>query len=253
MNDSSTPPEHQEQMTSKEATANAEAAKAQAKAIRPWYKKPLPLIGIVVLFVIGINAVSGGDSNNNPSPAASATSVNEEASAEPDVTEEASAESDPRNTEFGMYSDDQLKFVTTILEARQAIDDAETDLAESVLLRARDKNLCEILKSNSVTNWVGKIKDVGANGDGNAYVEIEIAEQVRVETWNNSFSDLFDETLIPPSSEFFNNLISMKKGDKVTWSATFLSDDNSCLKKGNLTNLFYGLDPQFKVRFTDVK
>jgi len=63
MNDSSTPPEHQEQMTSKEATTNAEAAKAQAKAIRPWYKKPLPLIGIVVLFVIGINAVSGGGSD----------------------------------------------------------------------------------------------------------------------------------------------------------------------------------------------
>ena len=120
-------------------------------------------------------------------------------------------------------------------------------------LRKRDKDLCKILSSNSAKNWVGVLTEVGANGEGKAYVEIELAEDVRVKTWNNAFSDLSDNTLIPTSVSFFDRLVALTEDTKVVWSGKFLSDSDSCLKKANLTDVFYGIDPQFVVRFSDIK
>jgi hypothetical protein len=96
------------------------------------------------------------------------------------------------------------------------------------------------------------IDNVGANGEGKAYVEIKLADNVKVKTWNNAFSDSGDGTLIPETSKFFNSLVALKKGDLVTFSATFLRGDNFCLKKANLTQTFYAIDPGFIVRFTNV-
>jgi hypothetical protein len=212
----------------------------------PWYRKKKIVIPLIVVAIfVGLNQfVEEVETTTPPS-----------ATQSPEViapVEEVEVK-DPRDTEWGLYSEEQFAFVNRIEKGRKAIDDAETDLAGSVALRERDADLCKILGNNTVVNWVGTIRDVGANGEGNAHVDIELADNVRVKTWNNSFSDLFDNTLIPPSSKFFDNLVTMKDGDKVTWSGRFLSSSRSCLKKGNLTNTFYGIDPQFIVKFSDIK
>ena len=159
---------------------------------------------------------------------------------------------DPNMSDYGLYPQAQADFISLIEKAREDLDNAETDLQESVILRDRDKALCGVLSSRVANKWVGEVKDVGANGEGKAYLEIEIANDVRVKTWNNALSDILDNTLIPPSSKFFDRLVAMKKGDLVTWSAKFLSDSNFCLKGANLTEYFYGKDPKFIVDFQDV-
>jgi predicted transcriptional regulator len=108
------------------------------------------------------------------------------------------------------------------------------------------------LSGNKASNWTGVVRNVGANGEGKAYVEIEIADRIKVKTWNNALSDISDNTLIPTSSSFFDNLVSMNKGDLVTFSGTFLKSSNSCLKRSNLTETFYGISPEFIVRFSNV-
>lgn len=56
-------------MTRGEAKADAKAAKARAKAMRPWYrKKRFWLLGAAVLLVV-IVAASGGGDDGEPSPA----------------------------------------------------------------------------------------------------------------------------------------------------------------------------------------
>jgi hypothetical protein len=107
------------------------------------------------------------------------------------------------------------------------------------------------MTANKATNWVGKISDIGANGDGYAYVEIEIAPTINVQTWNNAFSDAEDNTLIKPSEPFFSTLVPMKVGQKIVFSGTFLTSSKSCLKGANVTQTFYGLDPNFIVRFSN--
>ena len=214
----------------------------------PWFKKKKIIIPLVLLVVV-IGAASGGDSENSSDSAKTTTSAESEA-AEP--VEEEPAKAEPVGGEFGNYPASQAKFVKVIEVARDKIDAAETDLQESVALRQRDKDLCAILGNYTATNWTGVIDNVGANGEGKAYVEIKIADNVKIKTWNNAFSDLSDGTLIPETSKFFNSLVALKKGDLVTFSATFLRGDNFCLKKANLTQTFYAIDPGFIVRFTNV-
>lgn len=216
----------------------------------PWYKQKkiiIPLVSLVVLISI-VN--SGSESENSPATESATSAPADQSQVSESPQPEAIVEED---SQYGLYPSDQKEFIDVIVAARTAIDNAETDLQESVALRKRDKDLCKILSSNSAKNWVGVLTEVGANGEGKAYVEIELAEDVRVKTWNNAFSDLSDNTLIPTSASFFDRLVALTEDTKVVWSGKFLSDSDSCLKKANLTDVFYGIDPQFVVRFSDIK
>ncbi len=215
----------------------------------PWFKKKKIIIPLILLVVV-IGASSSGSSKDSSKSEEATTSTTSEEAAEP-VAEEPVKE-EPAGGEYGNYPAAQAKFIKVIEVAKDKIDAAETDLQESVALRTRDKDLCAILGNYKATNWTGIIDNVGANSEGKAYVEIKLADNVKVKTWNNSFSDLNDGTLIPETSKFFNSLVALKKGDLVTFSATFLRGDNFCLKKANLTQTFYAIDPGFIVRFTNV-
>jgi hypothetical protein len=216
----------------------------------PWYKRKKIVIPLALLvFMIAIVNSSSVSENSSSSDSTTTTSAEQNQTTESPEPKPVSEE----ESKYGLYPSDQKEFIDVIVAARAAIEDAETDLQESVALRKRDEDLCKILSSNSAKNWVGVIKNVGANGEGKAYVEIELADSVRVKTWNNAFSDLNDNTLIPTSASFFDRLVALTEDSKVVWSAKFLSDDDSCLKKANFTDVFYGLDPQFVVRFSDIK
>ncbi len=214
-------------------------------AARPWYKKKrfiIPFALMVLIVGIGGSSSSDSENTNNASVEASAS----------EAPEEVIPTQDPNMTDYGLYPQSQADFVSLVEQAREDLDNAETDLQESVVVRGRDDALCGVLSSRVANKWVGEVKDVGANGEGKAYLEIEIANDVRVKTWSNALSDIFDNTLIPTSSKFFDRLVAMQKGDLVYWSAKFLSDSNSCLKGANLTEYFYGKDPKFIVDFKDV-
>ena len=215
------------------------------KSSRPWYKKKAIVIPLIILFLI-IGVASNTEVEETATTETSASQNSSDSNTEEPV------EAEPAGGEFGDYPADQAAFVKIVEEAKGTIDAAETDLQESVALRARDKQLCALLTGNKATNWTGIVNNVGANGEGKAYVYIEIADKVKVMTWNNSFSDISDDTLIPTSSKFFDKLVAMQKGDLVTFSATLLKSSNSCLKKGNLTEFFYGQRPEFIARFSDV-
>ena len=197
-----------------------------------------------MVLIVGFGGSSSSDSENTNSASVKASAG--------EAPEELIPTQDPNMTDYGLYPQSQSDFVSLIEQAREDLDNAETDLQESVVVRGRDDALCGVLSSRVANNWVGEVKDVGANGEGKAYLEIEIANDVRVKTWSNALSDIFDNTLIPTSSKFFDRLVAMQKGDLVYWSAKFLSDSNSCLKGANLTEYFYGKDPKFIVDFKDV-
>ena len=214
-------------------------------AARPWYKKKRFIIPFALMvLIVGFGGSSSSDSENTNSASVKASAG--------EAPEELIPTQDPNMTDYGLYPQSQSDFVSLIEQAREDLDNAETDLQESVVVRGRDDALCGVLSSRVANNWVGEVKDVGANGEGKAYLEIEIANDVRVKTWSNALSDIFDNTLIPTSSKFFDRLVAMQKGDLVYWSAKFLSDSNSCLKGANLTEYFYGKDPKFIVDFKDV-
>lgn len=155
---------------------------------------------------------------------------------------------------YGTYPADQADFIARVEAARNEIESASTDLQESAALRQRDRDLAALLGSGlAVEGWVGTISEVGANGEGKAYVEVEIASNTRVGTWNNAFSDVFDNTLIAEDSPMFDNLLELEEGDQVVFSGSFFRGSDTALEGKNVTETFYGYDPKFLFTFTSIQ
>ena len=228
-----------------------EAHATPAGQPKPWYKRKKIVIPLGVILFFGV--ISNSDAEDQESKSAP-PAVTE--SAAPEVTQPpqpVAVEETQSDDTYGTYPAAQKKFIKIIEDGRNNIDAAENDLQESVALHNRDDALCKVLTNKAATNWVGVITDIGANGEGKAYVEIELADNVRIKTWNNALSDIGDNTLIPTGASFFDDLVAISEDSKVIWSAKFLSGNNFCLKKANFTETFYGIDPQFIVRFTNIK
>ena len=225
---------------------------------KPWYKKWWGITGITVGSLLVLGSVFGGgaedtknDSATVPTPSASSAPQSETNPAPPAPIAEPEATNESPNS---AYPASEQQFVSQVETSRTKIENAATDLQESAALRERDTALRNILGgSMQAQQWVGVITDVGANGEGKAYVEIEIADGVRVTTWNNALSDAGDNTLIDPGTTIFNNLLSMEKGTKVVFDATFFRGNDTALRGTNMTETFYGVDPKFLVRFSEVR
>ena len=144
----------------------------------------------------------------------------------------------------------QDKFVELTLQAREDFRAAATDLQEAEIYRLRDQALCEALGDDLIAEgWVGEISSIGANGDGDAYVEIEVADDVEIGTFNNVLSDLMYSTLIDRGTDMHTTLLSLERGDEVYFSGEFMSGSETCLYNKRLTEDGSLRDPSFLMRF----
>ncbi len=147
---------------------------------------------------------------------------------------------------------DQQAFVRAVADARQAWEDEDNELKQRQIQKQRSDALCSIVPSGSVSNWVGKVRDVSTNGEGKAVVELEIGKDVKASTWNNALSDFQDNTLIEMTSPMYETLVDVSEGDRVRFSGDLISDPEQCFGEQSLT--FHGqmMTPNFTVRFSDV-
>lgn len=221
------------------------------KAIKKkWYKRKGIVIPLLILIVIGI--ATSGDEDESSSTSGDTTASTEALSDTSAPEASTTTTTTSTTTIVDLRPDQQVSFITAIENGRAELDAATTDLQRSKALRDRDRALCDLLENYVATDWVGTIERIGANGEGKAYLTLEIGEDARVQTWNNAFSDIGDNTLIPENSEVFAVIVPLTEGDRVRFSATFLKGSDTCLKAGNFTETFYGIDPEFIVRFTQV-
>lgn len=149
--------------------------------------------------------------------------------------------------------DSEARFIKHVTTASDDYDEAATDLQQSQVVRKRNKAICTDLPDGNFVDWVGEVKDVGANGEGKAHVAVDIDDNIHVQTRNNAFSDLSDNTLMPEGLPFFDALTHLVPGDKVTISGSFVGESGSCVKTSNMTEVFGLADPQFIARFSKVE
>lgn len=150
---------------------------------------------------------------------------------------------------YGEYPADQAAFIDGVTAAAQAYEDAATDLQQAKVLRDRNRDL---LADGEVSNWVGVLEDVSANNEGKAVVSVQISDDIHVKTWNNAFSDLADNTLIPESSPVYDALLAMEPGQKVVFSGSFVSKDGGTVYPTNITDVFSAATPEFLFKFSAV-
>lgn len=221
-------------------SAMGEASAAPtASGATPFYKKRWVQVVAGLIVVVAIFSGGGGDSDGEDSGGGSAAP----AAPEPPPV-------DPDSLVPRM----QEEFVDIALQAREDFFDAATDLQEAEIYRVRDDALCAVLGSEFVAEgWVGEISSIGANGDGDAFVEIEIADDVEVGTFNNVLSDLMHSTLIDRGTDMHTTLLGMERGDKVFFSGLFIDGSETCMYNKRLTEDGSLRDPSFLMRFWDIQ
>jgi hypothetical protein len=148
---------------------------------------------------------------------------------------------------------DEAALVRIISDSQRETEASENDMQKGGVKHRRDKDICSLMQDLSVDNWVGTLKKIDANSDGKGVLEISLAKDVEVTTWNNDFSDRSDHTLIEPGSPLFQTASSMKKGQTVTFAGRFFSGgEGDCLKEGSVTLSGKLSEPEFIFRFSSI-
>ena len=151
------------------------------------------------------------------------------------------------------YPSIERQFIEIISKAQKESRNADNDMMRGGIKNVRDKSMCSLFTNLSVENWIGKIKSLDANSDGKGVLEIEIAEDIVIKTWNNALSDTLDNTLLDPSSELFQSLSKMKNGKKVQFSGKFFNgNEGDCIEESSLSLTGKINEPEFIFSFSEV-
>jgi uncharacterized protein YdeI (BOF family) len=150
------------------------------------------------------------------------------------------------------YPQDEMVLIEASKTAMDKAKNADNDMQRGSALRERSKTICKGMTNFSIKDWVGTITKIDSNSDGYGVLEIEIAKNVYVKTWNNALSDSFHKTLLTPDTPLFDKVANMKKGQKVKFSGKFFKERETCIYESSLS--LYGklTEPEYIFRFSDV-
>ncbi len=147
----------------------------------------------------------------------------------------------------------EQQFIKAVHDGHAAYDAAGNDMQKGATRPRRAKAVCAALPSGSASNWTGKIYKLSSNSDGKGVLEIELASDVWVKTWSNSFSDIGDHTLIEPDCDLFGKVSAMSEGQSVTFSGTFLRSSTDCYKEPSMSISGSMTEPEYLMRFAAVQ
>lgn len=147
---------------------------------------------------------------------------------------------------------EQDRFIQAIEKAREAYKAGQTDLQRGAARPARAREICAVLPSSELRQWIGKIASLTTNGSGEGVLVIEISKGLKLMTMNNSLSDSIYGTMIKPGSSLYQKLLEMKQGDFVRFDASLFRSDSDCYTEISLTMQGSIEKPEFVTNFARV-
>lgn len=201
-------------------------------------KKVLAWVGGAFAVMIVLGMIGGGTDTEDPSET-SASSLAE------------SAEDGDESGE-GTIPADQAVWLGAVADGQEAAEDAN-ELQVVQARKERGDAMCDALGGDlTVTNWVGEVETIKTTtgGDGGV-LDLVVAEDVKVGTWNNGLSDLGTGSIIDPDSDLWTQIIDLEEGDKVYFSGRFDGDDE-CITESSVMDENGMLTPSFIFKFTSV-
>jgi hypothetical protein len=108
------------------------------------------------------------------------------------------------------------------------------------------------LQGFSPQGWVGKALRVDTTFSG-ATLEVELPCDATIMTWNNSLSDIKDGTNIKEGTALYKAVSILSTGQRVRFSAQFLTDEKGHLRESSLTRSGGMRSPDLIVKFVDVR
>ena len=152
----------------------------------------------------------------------------------------------------GSLPPDQARFLAAIDAARMAYRAGANEMAQGAARRERARTICLVLPRPEVRRWIGSIAKLSSNGEGKGVLSVKLADNLHVKTWNNSLSDIGDNTLLSPDSMVHRVASGLRVGGKVMFSGGFISTPTDCYRETSLTQHGSMTDPEFVFRFSEL-
>ncbi|MGC6386679.1 hypothetical protein ACMV8I_03315 [Ewingella sp. S1.OA.A_B6] len=146
----------------------------------------------------------------------------------------------------------EIRLISLSEMIRDKYGSVKNELQKSVLRDERKIQLGNIGLTKA-TNWIGTISKLDTNTDGNGILVIKLSPNLTLATWNNTFSDMQDDTLIDKGSELYNALLNMSVGQKVMFSGAFFPSSQDTVKEKSITINGSLSEPEFLFRFNSIK
>lgn len=147
----------------------------------------------------------------------------------------------------------QQHFVKAVLDARTAYNRAENELAQGAQRIDRQQAICAVNNGYTDGEWIGFVDTLSSNGDGLGIVRIKVAPFTTVGTWNNSFSDIGQHTLLRADEQPFVAAKTLKEGDKVVFTGRFFESEVDCIEESSATLDGSMTQPNFIVKFNNLR
>ncbi len=147
----------------------------------------------------------------------------------------------------------QEEFIKTIESFYRPYRLADNELKKSALRTERKVAIQLILQDLMADEWIGKLKSMGTNSEGKAYIEIQLNNSnIEVKTWNNALSDISDNTLISQGTGLYEKIANLTKNSMVRFWGEFQKDSKDYIKESSLFENNAMTKPQFIMHFLDI-
>ena len=147
----------------------------------------------------------------------------------------------------------ETQLITAVIEAKRVYSVGQNDMAKGDARTQRAKLICDNFKTTNTTDWVGAIERVSTSKNGKGALALKIGDNLFLGTWNNRASDISDQTLIDPASKILKVASSLKVGQLVRFSGSFVGSERDCFKESSVTLEASINQPQFIFRFSDLQ
>lgn len=129
----------------------------------------------------------------------------------------------------------------------------QNDIQRAKSVSKRNRGIQEILQNKySFSNWEGVIREIDVVGESGIALTVSLKCKVRIKTWNNTFSDIGNGTIIDLDSSIGNFLANAYIGDKVKVSGTFIPGTDSHVYESSITQKGRMTEPEYIVHFRKI-
>jgi hypothetical protein len=150
------------------------AGMIKPKLVMPWMEKPtrwlVPVWLLILFFATGTFALLDKKPSENI--------ATQSPSVPPIVPEYRPHPAPPSTPTHPQMQASEAGFIAAIVRARAAYDAAPNELKKSNVRIDMERDMHSAVGNFAVTNWTGTLRKLGTNGDGDALVEIEIADGI---------------------------------------------------------------------------
>lgn len=145
--------------------------------------------------------------------------------------------------------DQQVAFLKVVEEGQRAFKASENDFQRGATRPVRSQAICNALSSVSVSNWIGRVSRLSTNNEGLGVLGIDIGSKIIATTWNNKLSDMSADSLIAPNTAIYQRMGSLKSGDLVRFTGSFVRGGVDCIQEQSMTIRGSMVDPEFTFVF----